>query len=570
MRITAELAETTARAAISEPYRQIDVLTTREFTDWLRKRGIALQWTTLHQLWHAGIVRPIAVLEPAVDAATSIGDRLVAVDLGFDVPSYVDLGADAPLATELEPGRDLPGRLSKSLLWHPFQLWPFMWLARILEPRIALDVALFGRASFVNTSEHVVSTVPEGLIQFVSSASNGGFERVLALLLTAEPLIHVRVNSRIRTRPSRGESFEDYYRWIEAQDGRSLLASVGLDLAAVTKWHGEIAVRAQIEDPVECFRELFRHANRDRRERMTDAALRSHTLYDMAEVLRRYVEAYHDTELLEEDDARHGPGGPAAKERLYGAPRTADFDRAVFRRIARRFELDPQARTTWFVEGYTEVGFIERLSKHLHLDLPQSGVEIMNIKGLGALAKDHLRGLLERYRREETFVFISADQDDGGDHLRILRIYGREGLASAGFRVWRRDFEEENFSIDELASAASFYANRGGINAQITADEIRCVMNSGNGRRIPVGDALERLWKRAFFYGGKGLGWGEALADWVFESGELSSVRSREKQRPVVETIKRVIQGQWSDYQATAQLCIIDDDGNVVRKADAL
>jgi hypothetical protein len=299
---------------------------------------------------------------------------------------------------------------------------------------------------------------------------------------------------------------------------------------------------------------------------MTDVALRSHTLYDMAEVLRRYLESYHDTELLEEDDARHGPGGPAAKERLYGAPRTADFDRAVFRRIARRFDLDPQARTTWFVEGYTEVGFIERLSQHLHLDLPQSGVEVMNTRGLGSLAKDHLRGLLERYRREETFVFISADQDDGGNHLRQLRIYGAEGLASAGFRVWRRDFEEENFTLEDLALAANFYAKRDGIDTEITAEDIRAVVESGGERRVPVGDALERLWRRAYFYGGKGIRWGEALADWLFESGALTSEGGYQSERPIVETMRRVLRGQWSDYQATAQLCTIDADGHVVRK----
>ena len=567
MKISTDLAVATARYAISEPYRQTDVLTTHELVGWLRNRGISLQWNTLHQLWRAAIIRPIAVLDPAVQLLTAAIDRLAPVDLGFDVPSYVDLGADAPLATVIESGWDLPGGLSKCLLWHPSQLWSFMWLARILEPRMALDTALFGRASFINTAEHVVSTVPEGLIQFVSSESNGEFERVLSLLLTVEPLVHSQVNSRIRTRPSYDESFEDYHNWVQVQDGRSALYSAGLSVEVATKWHRDIAVRAQIEDPVECFRELFRHANRDRRERMTGKALRSHTLYDMAETLRRYLETYHDVELLEEDDARHGPAGPAAKRRLYGAPRTADFDRAVFRRMARRFDIDPQARTTWFVEGYTEVGFIDRLSEHLHLDLPQSGVEVMNIRGLGSLAKDHLRGLLERYRREETFVFISADQDDGGDHIRILRIYGREGLASAGFRVWRRDFEEENFSLDELALAANFYAKTGGVETNITSADIRDVMNSDQSKPIPVGDALEKLWKRAYFYGGKGQRWGEALADWLVDSGRVTALDGPGSERPIVETVRHVLRGQWSDYQATAELCIINDDGSVVSRS---
>jgi hypothetical protein len=558
------LAESTACAAVSEPYRQIDVLNTREFAAWLQKRSISLQWNTLHRLWQAAIIRPIAVLEPAVQSAPGVIDRLVPVDLGFDVPSYVDVGSNTPLATELDPGWGLSGRLSRCLLWHPFQLLSFMRLARILEPRMTLDTALFGRVSYVNTAEHVVSNVPAGLIKYVSSESSGDFERIQSLLLTIEPLVHAQLDNRIRVRPNRDESFRGYYDWIQTQDGRSVLSSVGLSLEAATTWHRNIAVQAQIEDPVEAFRGLLRHASRDRRERMSGKALRSHTLYDMAEILRRYLETYHETELLEEDDARHGPAGPTVKQRLYGARRTADFDRAVFRRIARRYEVDPQARMTWFVEGDTEEAFLARLAEHLHLDLPQSGVEVMNMKGLGALAKDQLRGLLERYRREETFAFITVDDDARGDHKRMLQIYGREGLASAGFRVWKPDFEHENFALDELASAATLYAEQEGVNTVITADAIGAEMES---RRVPAGAAIERLLSRAHVYSGKGQRWGEVLADWLAKHVPAGVLDDQDDQRPILEVLRRVLRGQWSDFQATAQLCAIDTEGNVVRKA---
>src|SRR5207237_6785530 len=134
-----------------------------------------------------------------------------------------------------------------------------------------------------------------------------------------------------------------------------------------------------------------------------------------AEVLRRYAELIHNCTWIEEYDARHGPRGAIVKQSLYGAPRTGDFDRSVFRRLVREYDLDPQPRVTWFVEGDTEVGSVRHWSTLHDLDLGRAGIEIMNVRGVGGIASDRLRELLERYRREEAYAFISLDHDGGGE-----------------------------------------------------------------------------------------------------------------------------------------------------------
>ncbi|MFH1626125.1 MAG: hypothetical protein ABID54_13360, partial [Pseudomonadota bacterium] len=47
MRIDFELARLIATASVTEPYRQTDVLTTRDFARYLKDRDISLHWATV-------------------------------------------------------------------------------------------------------------------------------------------------------------------------------------------------------------------------------------------------------------------------------------------------------------------------------------------------------------------------------------------------------------------------------------------------------------------------------------------------------------------------------------------
>lgn len=565
MKIPQTLAELIARAAIGEPYRQIDVMHTWDFVSWLRARGIRLQWQTIHHLWSVGILHPIAVLGPAVSAIQEADGRFLQVDVGGEGPTYVDLGVEVTEDTPLRPSWRLAQGLERAVLWHPFQLWQFSRLADALEMNIALDVPLSGLEVYCRLAEMSVSSVQKRVMAHGQSDRIHNFLRVLGLQLLAEPLVHTTINSRVRTLPHLDESFEGYFAWIEQQDGAGMLEVAGLSLSEVEQWHRDIAIQAQIEDPVAVFRVLFRHANRDRRIRLEDAALRSHDLYDAAEVLRRYCEQYHGQHFLEEDDVRHGPRGPAVKQRLYGAARTADFDRRVFRRVAREFGMDPQARTTWFVEGNTEDAFIRRMAERLHLDLNSEGIELMNLGGVGGLGSDRLLGLLERLQREEVFAFVSVDRDNGGNHLRQLKSYAARNLLAAGFRMWEPDFEVANFTLDELAQVASGIATVEGVPLTVSAEDISRVMEE---RKLPAGEAIKRLWSSAWFFGGKGAVWGRALADWAADLPCPPDRADDVGERPIISLLLRLLRGQESHYPATVELMRVADDGELVARTE--
>jgi hypothetical protein len=563
VRIDPELAESVARAAVAEPYRQIKALTTRELEGWLRSRGVELPWDAIHQLWSVGALHPVAVL-PAAAERLSDPERFVPITLPRHGSAYADVGKALGESDPLAPTGRTDGVLWNAVLWHPLQAWVFARLARLLRVPISPVMVLRGARAYARLAEEVI----EHNVRAVRALADGGehheFVRVLCVLLHAEPLVHPVVHGKITHGLGDGESFEGYFEWRRAHDPGDLLNRSGLTVDRLCEWHRTLALEAARRDPVESFRVLLRHADRDKQARMTGDALLANSLYDAAETLRRYLEAYHGCELPEEDDVPHGPRGAEVKEQLYGARRTADYDRSVLRRVARRYGVDPQARTTWFVEGDTEEAFAKRRAGHYEIDLAQRGVEVMNLHGLGGLAGGKLRDLLERFRREEVFPFIMVDEDARADHIRQLRVFTADGLVPAGYRIWKPDFEQANFSLAELAEVATGVAQAGGVPCTITASAIQQEMQT---RGKPAGEAITSLWRRAAFYGGKNDTWGGALADWAAEHAAPTSHATAEGQRPVEELLLRLSNSDHFDYRATADECHVDVEGNVVGRS---
>jgi hypothetical protein len=378
--------------------------------------------------------------------------------------------------------------------------------------------------------------------------------------------VHTSVDNRVHLRLYEDgfePTLDSYFSWIEGQDGLQMLSSVGLSIQEAETWHWELAVDAQIADPLEHFRILLRHASRSKRERLQGRALYAHSLYDAAEIHRRYLEQYHDRQLLEEEGARHGPRASIVKHNSYGSPRTGDFNRTVFRRIARDFDVDPQARTTWFLEGETERAFVEQFALREHIDLGLAGIEIMNLEGVGGLNDNRFRALLERFQREEVFAYVSIDREDGGKHLRLLKKYAADKLLPAGFRVWRPDFESANFTLAELADVATKLASANGVYVAISARGIQQEMRHTS---RPAGEAIKQLWRYGKFYGGKGWAWGKALADWAIDHPCPAEIANNEGERPIIALVSLLLTGQQSHYQSTAQEYDVDSEGNLVER----
>ena len=559
MKSSLELAKFTALQALTQPFRQVPCMTTEQFRQWLDARSISFSnWSSLHFLWSTGVLRPIIVLEPALTRTPGLKKegRFSKIELGLDSKCYLDLGMTVEAVPVLD---DLPKeekrQLRDSLLWHPFQLYQLFRLHRTLKSNPAVDMVLRGAEEYGAFAARLLEGSSQSLVALAEGQQNESFTRILCLLLSAEPLVHPAIFSQISLGSGPNSSLESYFKWRETIDAVGILAQTRLSIDEVKSWHRELSVQAQIADPVDDLWHLLQHVDRRHLQRVEEAALLGLELRDHAQMLRRYLEHYLDIELYEEDDYRSGPGSQSFKNREFGTHRTLDSSRASLRRIARYYGVDPSVRIIWYVEGDTEYSFITRYADNNHIDLPTIGIELANLRGKDGLDTNKLlRHLLNRHKSELAFAFISLDEDGGGDHIRILRKLAHEGLLTSGFRVWRPDFEGENFSNQELAAAASTLAVGVGVPFTISKDEVERVMRE---KSLPSGRSIERLLRQYKVYSGKGRDWGVQLADLAAASP---------MNRPFDEVFRLVSNAMWADYEGSIEHLAVDDAGNLIER----
>lgn len=567
MQLTPDLADLVARAATNEPYRQIEALTTGQFSEWLEARDIALSWQELHHLWIVGVLRPVAVLRPALDLIPLERDRFVCVDCGYEVDGYADCGGAPVEGEDLFPSGDLPTDLRDAVLWHPLQLWSIVHIYGLYSDYRTTWSWKDGPKEKRGTIKQYRAGLHSILTNRGANEREQEFVGILALLLQAEPLVHEQLDTRVSVHPYAGESFEGYFMWRDGQDGAALLAACGLTIEQVVSWRDTIAQAAHTCDPLDSIRAMLRHMRYEKREQLKGTALRATDLYSAAETLRRYLEAYHAVALLErsiilvEEHDITVWGTPyevrAFNARHYGAPRMLDRDRRVLRRILRQYDLDPQSRMTWFAEGDTEVAFLRHYAAGLHADLTKIGVEVMDVEGVGGLDSRRLRLLLERFKREECFTFVSVDADNRGDHLRQLRVYRRDELLSLGWHLFVPNFEAANFTIEELVEAANGLAARSGYDASLTVNALQERMAR---MHEPVGKAIEHISSVA-----KGESWGEALSQWALDHEECPiALRDEQGNRPIKTLLLAARQGQTSSFHETVRRGMITEGGKRV------
>lgn len=553
-----------ADEAMARPYRQIQPMPTKKFCDWLRRREVRFtSWETLHFLWLSGLVHPVMVREAALLTPGLQADgRFQPVDVGTGEPAYADLGVTVKDISNM-PMQKFPIELNlhDSLYWHPFLLPQFIRLSDILNPHIALDMALRGPEAYGKCAKQGVALVPNMLVQFANDGRQLSFLRLVALLLAAEPLMHPIIHGHITGSLADAASFEGYFAWAENIDPPGMLAEAGLTLEQAKTWHRDLAIEADLIDPLQHFRVLLQHANRRDRRHLRGDALAAHDLYDQAETLRRYLERFHECELFEEDDYQSGPRRQYAKKRKYGTHRAGDVTREGLWRIVRSFGLDPQIKATWFLEGDTEIAFFRRVAEAHGVDLDGAGLILYNLGGNRGLNDKNvaLRHLLKQCRENGTFTLaaIDHDQQGGTSHLDDVQRMANQGLLTAGYKIWDPDFEEANFSLEELAAAATQFAQRYNPDISITAADIASRMQE---KDAPAGKAIEGILSSQRIFDGKGQQWGQCLADVAL---------TNPGNRPVFDVFRMLVRAQLADFDGTVEHFTIDNTGGLIENRSA-
>ena len=560
-KISEQLAKFVLDQAVSEPYRQSDVMDTQRFAEWLRDRRVRLDWRILHYLAGVGVLHPIAVF--SAEESGNNGERFIPHRLYAKATAYVDLGRDV-LESDLGPPPSfdsLPMAARGSLLWHPFQLWEVEHVARRLNLPIALGASLADGPSYLRLVEQTHREIRASIAKIANSDEHTEFIKVLAVLLAVEALVITRISNKLRLNSwPLNEGLEGYFEWREEVDGRAILDRAEITIDTLVAWHRKLAITAQLNDPNERWRTLIRYAPREKRLRLKDKALMAEEFYYAAEILRRYLEQYHQRhDLLEEDDVIYGQQGPDVKQRMYGDKKTTNFDRSVFRQVVRQFDLDPQPRLRWLIEGETEQEFIYRLAELSRIDLHQWGVEVVSLHGLGGLDSERTRTLLSLSQGEEVFAAMAIDHDGIKKNPGILQTYAKQRLLPAGFKVFTPDFERANFAIEEMAAVANLIGTEKGLSESITAKMVsRKMQANGITARKVVFSLLNNCLNAR--------DWGIALADQAFNHCAPSEVRNTGAEREIISMFKAQLRARTSNYKFTVEGSCVDDEGKVVSK----
>jgi hypothetical protein len=308
----------------------------------------------------------------------------------------------------------------------------------------------------------------------------------------------------------------------------------------------------------------MRHADYDERDRLKDNALRAHSLYDSAEILRRYLDRYHQYPLPDETDIDRPERNESINLERYGNARPSDYERSAFRRIARQFGVDPGYRIYCFVEGVTEVEYVRRWAENVGANLDRAGVRVVCLGGKDNIAvfEDQLRRLQE----EEVFAVVCVDLDHPAHshkqakQIKTLRRFEANGLLPIDFTVWDPNFVQHNFTIDEMLAIVNAECERQGIDFVLERTPIERHMDyeeDGAGRKhqMTLEDAVENIALRKVGKNltPKGKSWGRLLADWAVEHPAPPEIADSDGNRPIDVICGMLLRGSNSDYPLTVQ-----------------
>ena len=548
-----------AVSSVETPYQQLKLMKFSAFEAFLRKRDCGFD---LHDWWRIGVLRP-AVIDGPVD------DELVASGI-FDV--------DWPTADHrhFADGRPMPARLADiegfqlpvweldSQAWfHPFQLWQAYFLRRhlnslTLSPGIVLgpeerymEICAQKRASDQLSIEHLMRRW-----DYVDSF------RLVDFAIAVAPLVLFRISGQILSDISRGESYDEFWRWRSSHDADSFLAKNGVCHEDLRRWNEGLSHAAYGLDPLRGWFHLTRHVAWKSWQGVQGKVLLVHDLYVLAEVIRRYAEEFLAVQLPEEDELSHGPYVREIKQRQYGYPRASERRREVRRRIAREFGLDGDVRLVWIVEGDTEEGFVDEYGKLLGVTADAVGMTIFNIKGESNVGSSQVRQRLLEARREDQFVYVTLDRNDS---LRpTLRVLCDDSLITAGWEMWDCDFEGDNYTDEELAELVLTRADEEGVSISIDGAAVK----NERTRASSTEGAINACLKGQHYKLKKDALWGRKLARWALERSAPPDA-AKEGDRAVTTRFTHLLRACSAEFLGSVERYRVDGTtGKIVAKAE--
>ena len=435
--------------------------------------------------------------------------------------------------------------------YHPFQIWPISQLFRQLEIGLDAGIHLCSLDPPGLTPEKLRQFVEQSmdrrakfLVDFPKDKDCREFNRqLLPLFLWLESYFLPVVRG---PRPGIVHlSNTDPYAWNswrKDNDVRARFAEHSVTIERLTEWREKMLFNAGLYDPAEDFYLLLRSMPFAQRAKFKGKLQLAYDFYELAEVIRLFLEQGSYDPVLKEWDTRGHRDTPWV-ERVYGSQ--PEFGSPSFLRpVIRHFGLDPAYRVQWLVEGETEEAFIIRYAERLGADI-QEFVSIRNFGGHGELSRklNSVDAALKAASNEQCFVTLTFDGDISEVRSRVEGLV-RDGLVNMRFVLNEPDFELENFTVEQLVSVATTWAaalsQPVALSQEVLVQEVKDRIQCKNlGFDKSFNDILHCHGEQ--FKLSKGTEWGKRLADHLSDERERESMRGAYSEETLSKIERQVL-----------------------------
>lgn len=264
-----------------------------------------------------------------------------------------------------------------------------------------------------------------------------------------------------------------FHDWEWGSYARSWSPTDAVNAVGITEdesrgWYERLDVAWTNADPIAGWWNLARFVRVAKRDRLKGDALRAVTLREMAHMMRLFHREAFGADLR--------PLGEVGRQIFKRVP-DIDPDRDPMRAlelVANDFGVSGKPQLVLFVEGPTELAVLPAIFERLW-GAPASryGIEFSNLGGVGNVAggKENpfsaIWRLVDYLHHHQTLAFVLLDNEGFARNVvkglpRAGSVHSTERKATRPdhVKVWRTNFELENFSDTEMARAMDAQAGR--------------------------------------------------------------------------------------------------------------
>jgi hypothetical protein len=435
-----------AREILSNPFSQSRILSVGQFAHFLEERGNWISEEGLETLEKESLLRPLFRLKHEKDQ-----DHFLGVLISNDsLPSYVAAGrVEFPKPGDFKPWSTFnDGHYpSVSLYYHPaqalmidrflhgmrFTLWgPDL---RNLQPDICNDLA----KHYDRFKEAYCSILPD-------------LETKIGLLMLLEtpyaPLYRLKTSLGLVV----GNDAKEWRSWREKFTPKDILEKTEMRVEQVAKWRDALALEAINFDPLGNWYMLVRSAKYGKKIRLRGEALRAQNYYEYVALLNLFLKDITGKVQPEPDTIADGSDG-TWKMRIYGPDFDINSVNTQRKIIDEYFQIGKRIITKLLliVEGDTEEDCIPPLCHAMNWAFETDGT-LVNLHGVGGL--NNLRSILEDAQEDNIIPFVIIDDEGEAKHV-VEDLLSRGLLKKSNARIWKKNFEDDNFSTKEIIAAVN-------------------------------------------------------------------------------------------------------------------